>query len=112
MDPIPLNTVRVSVAMSRLIPLVLLLMRPASDISGAAADARAVLAGTAADTAVVAADARAAFAGTAANTAVAAADVAAVADSAGDLCRRVCRVRHHCGCHVPCSTRSDRRFWL
>ena len=62
-----------------------------------------LLADAAADTAVVAADARAAA------LADAAADVAAAVDSAGDLYRRACRVRRHCGLHVP---RSARRFWL
>ena len=38
-----------------------------------------------------------------------AADVSAAVDSAGDLYRRACRVRRHCGLHVP---RSARRFWL
>ena len=63
------------------------------------ADTTVVAADAAADTAVVAADARDAA------LADAAADVAAAVDSAGGLCR----VRHHCGLHVP---RSARRFWL
>ena len=50
-------------------------MGPVTDIAGAAADARAALAGAAADTAVAAADAWAALAGAAADTAVAAVDV-------------------------------------
>ena len=94
--------------MSRLIPLVQYTAVAAhvADIAGAAADiatdAQAdALADAAADTAVVAADARAAA------LADVAADVAAVVDSAGDPYRRACRVRRHCGLHVP---RSARRF--
>ena len=76
---------------------------PVADIAGdaadIAADARAAaLADATADNAVVAADAEA-------DTAV----VAAAVDSAGDLYRRACRVRRHCGLHVP---RFARRFWL
>ena len=80
--------------------LILLLIRGLPD---AAADTSVVAADATADTAAVAADARAA------TLADAAADVAAAVDSAGDLYRRACRVRRHCGLHVP---RSARRFWL
>ena len=71
-----------------LVPRLILLFKEKSECTYAAADA-------AADTAVVAADARAA------DLADAAADVAAAVDSAGDLYRRACRVRRHCGLHVP-----------
>ena len=91
MDPIPLNAVRAAAA------------DVAADISGTAVAAPvADIAGAAADTAV-AADARAAA------LADAAADFAAAVDSAGDLYRRACRVRRHCGLHVP---RSARLFWF
>ena len=80
--------------------LILLLIRGLPD---AAADTTVVAADATADTAAVAADARAA------TLADAAADVTAAVDSAGDFYRRACRVRRHCGLHVP---RSARRFWL
>ena len=88
---------------------------PVADIAGAAADARAAaLADAAADTVVVDVDAAADTAAVVADAravafADAAVDVAAAVDSAGDLYRRACRVRRHCGIHVP---RSARRFWL
>ena len=82
MDPIPLNAVRAAAADTAV---------PVADIADAAAD--------------VAADARAVLAGAAADTSI----VAAAVDSAGDLYRRACRVRRHCGLHVP---RSARRFSL
>ena len=101
-DSIPLNAVRAAAADVGADTAV-----PVADIAGAAAgvatDARAALAGAAADTAVVAADARAAA------LADAATDIAAAVDSAGDLYRRACHVRRHCGLHIP---RSTRRFWL
>ena len=119
MDPIPLNAVRAAAADVAAGISGTVVAAPAADIAGAAADvvadARAaalvdaaadtdvVVADAAADTAAVAADARAAA------LADAVADVAAPVDSAGDLYRRACRVRHHCGLHVP---RSARRFWL
>ena len=106
MDAIPLNAVRASAADVAADTAGTAIAVPVVNIAGAAADiatdARAALAGAAADSAVVAADARASFAD-------AAADVAAAADSAGDLNRRACRVRRHCGLHVPYSAR---RFWL
>ena len=92
MDPIPLNAVRAAAADTD----VTAIAAPVANIAGVAAGARDSLARAAADTAVVAADARTALARAAADTAVAAADVAAAADSAGDLYRRACRVRHHC----------------
>ena len=106
-DPIPLNAVRAAAADVAAGTSDTAVAAPVADIAGAAADivadARAAaLADAAADTAVVAADA-------AADNAVVAADVAAAVDSAGDLYRRACRVRRHCGLHVP---RSARRFWL
>ena len=100
MDLIPLNAVRAAAADVADDTSGIAVAAPVADIAGAAADI-AALADAAADTAVVAADARAAA------LADAAADVAG--DSAGDLYRRACRVRHHCGLHVP---RSARRFWL
>ena len=106
MDPIPLNAVRAAAADVAADTAGTAVAVPVADNAGAtagiAADAWAALVGAAADTAVVAADARAALADTAA-------DVAVAADSAGDLYRRACRVRHHCGLHVP---RFARRFWL
>ena len=85
MDPIPLNAVRAAAA------------DVAADTSGTA---------VAAPVADIAGDARAAaLADAAADTAVVAADI----DSAGDLYRRTCRARRHCGLYVP---RSARRFWL
>ena len=97
MDPIPLNAVRAAAA--DVAADTSGVAAPVTDIAGAAADivadARVVsLADTAADTAAVAADA-------VADTAVVAADVAAAVDLAGDLYRRACRVRRHCGLHVP-----------
>ena len=108
MDPIPLVAVRAAAAEVAADTSGTAGAAAVADIAGAAADiaadARAAaLADAAADTAVVAADARAAA------LADAAADVAATVDSAGDLYRRACRVRRHCGLHVP---RSARRFWL
>ena len=80
MDPIPLNTVRATVA------------DVAADTSGTA---------VAAPVAGAAADARAIFAGATADTAVAAGDIAAAAaDSAGEHYRCACRVRRHYGLHV------------
>ena len=75
----------------------------AAALADAAVDTAVVAVDAAADTAAVVADARAAA------FADAAVDVAAAVDSAGDLYRRACRVRRHCGIHVP---RSARRFWL
>ena len=100
MDPVPLNAVRAAAGDVADDTSGTAVAAPVADI---AADGRAALAGTAADTTVVAADARAAA------LADAAADVAAATDSAGDLYRRACRVRHHCGLHVP---RPACRFWL
>ena len=102
MDPIPLNAVRAAAADVAADTSGIAVAAPVAAIAGAAADI-AALVDAAADTAVVAADARAAA------LADAAADVAAAVDSAGDLYRRACRVRRHCGLHVP---RSARRFWL
>ena len=107
MDPIPLNAVRAAAADVAADTYGTAVAAPVVDIAGAAADigadARAAaLADAAADTAVVATDAWAAA------LADAAADVAAVIDSAGGLYRHACRVRRHCGLHVP---RSARRFW-
>ena len=107
MDHISLNAVRAAAADVAADTSGTAVAAPVADIAGAAADiaadARAAaLADAAADTAVVAADA-------ATDTAVVAADVAAAVDSAGDLFRRACRVRRHCGPHVP---RSARHFWL
>ena len=128
MDPIPLNAVRAAAADVAADIAGTAVAAPVADISGGAAadiaaDARAAaLADAAADVAVVAADARAAaLADAVADAAVvavdaraaaladAAADVAAAVDSAGDLNRRACHVRRHCGFHAP---RSARRFWL
>ena len=105
MDPIPLNAVRAAAADVAADTAGTAVAVPVADIAGvtAAADAWAAFAGPAADTAVVAADPRAAAL---ADTAT---DVAAAVNSAGDLYRRVCRVRCHCGLHVP---RFARRFWL
>ena len=108
MDPIPLNAVRAAAADVAADTSGTAVAAPVADIAGAAAgivaDARAAaLADATADTAAVAADARAAA------LADAAANVAAAVYSSGDLYRRACRVRHHCGLHVP---RSARRFWL
>ena len=121
--PIPLNAVRAAAADVAADTSGTVVAAPVAGIAGAAADiaadARAAaLADAAADTAVAGADARAAaLAAASAGTAVVAADaraaaladVAAAVDSAGDLYRRACRVRRHCGLHVP---RSARRFWL
>ena len=105
-DPIPLNAVRVAAANVAADTAGTAVAVPVDDFAGTAADiaadARAALAGAAANTAGVATDARAALAD-------AAADVAAAADLTGDLYCRACRVRRHCGLHVP---RSARRFWL
>ena len=118
MDPIPLNAVRAAANVAADTSGTVV-AAPVTDIAGAAADNAAVaraaaLADAAADTAVVAADAAAdtsavATDAWAAALADAAADVAGAVDSAGDLYRRACRVRCHCGLHVP---RSARRFWL
>ena len=118
MDPIPLNTVRAAADAAADTSGTAVAV-PVADIAGAAADNAAVAraaapADAAADTAVVAADAAADTAAVAADErsaalADAAADDAATVDSAGDLYRRACRVRRHCGLHVP---RSARRFWL
>ena len=98
MDATPLNAVRAAAADVAADTSGTAVAAPVADI---AADARAAaLADAAADTA---ADALAAA------LADAAADVAAAVDSAGDLYRRACRVRGHCGLHVP---RSARLFWL
>ena len=107
-DPIPLNTVRAAAADVAADTSGTAVAAPADDIAGAAADIAAdaqaaALADAVADTAIIAADARAAA------LVDAAADVAAAVDSAGDLYRRACRVRRHCGLHVP---RSARRFCL
>ena len=102
MDSIPLNVVRAAAADVADDTSGIAVAAPVADIAGAAADI-AALVDAAADTAVVAADARAAA------LADAVADVAAAVDSAGDLYRRACRVRRHCGLHVP---RPARRFWL
>ena len=104
MDPVPLNAVRAAAADGAADTSGTAVAAPVADIAGAAADiaadARAAaLSDAAADVAVVAADA----------TADTAAVVAAAVDSASDLYRRACRVRCHCGLHVP---RSARRFWL
>ena len=96
MDLVPLNAVRAAAADDAAGTSGTAVAAPVADIAGAAADI---------DAAVVAPDATA---DTAAVAAVAA-DVAAAVDSAGDLYRRACRVRRHCGLHVP---RSARRFWL
>ena len=108
MDPIPLNAVRAAAADVAADTSGTAVATLVADTAGAAADiaadARAVaLADAAADTAGVAADAWAAALADAAD------DVAAAVDSAGDLYRRACRVRRHCGIYVP---RSARRFWL
>ena len=113
-DPIPLNAVRAAAADVAAGTSDTAVAAPVADIAGAAADivanARAAAhADVAADTAVGAADAAADNAVVAAANTVVAADVAAAVDSAGDLYRRACRVRRHCGLHVP---RSTRRFWL
>ena len=105
MDPISLNAVRAAEADTAGTAVAASVV---DTTAGAAADARAAFAGVAAETAVVAADARAALVGAAAGTAA----VVTAADSAGDLYRRACRVRCHCGYHVPRSDRSGRRFWL
>ena len=89
MDPIPPNDVRAAAADAAADTSGTAVAAPDTDIAGAAAD--------------IAADAWAAA------LADAAADVAAAVDLAGDLYRRACRVRRHCGLHVP---RSARRFWL
>ena len=119
MDPISLNAVRAAAADVTADTSGTAVAAPFADIAGTAADIAAdgraaALADAAADTAVVAADA-------AADTAVVAADAraaaladavaydAAAVDLAGDLYRRACRVRCHCGLHVP---RSARHFWL
>ena len=92
MDPIPLNAVRAAAADVAADTSGTAVAAPVADIAGAAADiAAVVVADAAADNAVVAADA------------------AAAVLSAGDLYRRACRIRRHCGLHVP---RSARRFWL
>ena len=118
MDPIPLNAVRAAADVAADTSGTAV-AAPVADIAGAAADNAAVargaaLADAAVDTAVVAADAAADTAAVAADAraaalADAAADVAAAVDSAGNLYRRTCRVRRHCGLHVP---RSARCFWL
>ena len=108
MDRIPLNTVRAAAVDVAADTSGTAVAAPVADNAGAAADiaadARAdAFADAAAGTTVVAADAWAAA------LADSAADVAAAVDSAGDLYRRACRVRRHCGLHVP---RFARRFWL
>ena len=110
MDPVPLNAVRAAAADGAAGTSSTAVAAPVADIAGAAADIAADAWATArsdaaADVAVVAADATA---DTAAVAAVAA-DVAVAVDSSGDLYRHACRVRCHCGPHVP---RSARRFWL
>ena len=105
MDPIPLSAVRAAAADVAADTAGTAFTAPVAHSAGAAADiaadARAALAGVAADTAVIAADAQAALAH-------AAAEVATAADSAGDLYRRACRVRHYCGFHVPRSAHFER----
>ena len=101
MDPIPLNAVRAAAADVAADSSGTAVAAPVADIAGAAADI--VADARAAALADAAADARAAA------LANAAADIAAAVDSAGDLHRRACRVRRHCGLHV---LRSARRFWL
>ena len=108
MDPIPLNAVRATAADVTADTSGTAVAAPVADIAGAAADiaadARAAaLADAAAGTAVVTTDARAAA------LVYAVDDIAAAVDLAGDLYRRACHVRRHCGLHVP---RSARRFWL
>ena len=96
MDLIPLNAVRAAAADVAADSSGTAVAAPVADIAGAPAD--------------IAADARAAaLADAAADTAVVAADAAVTVDSAGDLYRRPCRVRRHCGIYVP---RSAHRFWL
>ena len=126
MDPTPLNAVRAAVANVAADTSGTAVAAPFADIAGAAADIAAdawaaALADSAADTAVVAADAAADTTVVAADTraaalADAAADIAAAVDSAGDLCRRACRVRRHCGLHVPRSAllalKPAARAWL
>ena len=111
MDPIPLNAVRAAAADVAADTSGTAIAAPVADIAGAAADiVDVVVADAAVDPAVVAADARAAaLADAATDTAVVVADVAAAVDLAGDLYRRACCVRRHCGLHVP---RSARHFWL
>ena len=119
MDPIPLNTVRAAAADVAADTSGTAVAAAVADIAGTATDiaadvGAAALADAVADTAVVAADATADTAVVAAGARAAAladvaAYVAATVDSAGDLYRRACRVRRHCGLHVP---RSARRFWL
>ena len=130
MDPILLNVLRVATADVAADTSGTAAAAPVVDIAGAAADNvanvwAAAFADAAADTAVVAVDAAADTAVVAADAAAdiavvaadaraaaladAAADVAAAVDSAGDLCRRACRVRRHCGLYVFCSAR---RFCL
>ena len=108
MDPIPLNAVRAAPADVAADTRGTAVAAPVADIAGAAADIAvgalaAALADAAADTTVVVADAWVAA------LADAAANIAAAVDSAGDFYRRACRVRRHCGLHVP---RPARRFWL
>ena len=108
MDLIPLNAVRAAAADVAADTSGTAVAAPVADIAGAAADIAAdartaALADAAADTVVVAADARVAALGDAA------VDVAVAVDSAGDLYRRACRVRRHCGLDVP---RFARRFCL
>ena len=112
MDPTPLSAVRTAVADVTADTAGYAVAAAVADTAGSANDARAALAGAAADTDVAAVDARGALAGSTANTAVAA-DVAAAttADPAGDLYRRACRVRRHCGLHVRRSARSGCLFW-
>ena len=85
MVPLPLNAVRAA----------------AADTAGSAV--AAPVADTAAD---ATADGRAALAGATTDTAF----VATAADLAGDLYRRACHTRRHCGFHVPRSARSSRHF--
>ena len=98
-----------------MVPLLILLHDArAAALADAAADTAVVTADATADTAVVTADAMPDTAAVAADAraaalADAAADVAAAVDSVDDLYRRACRVRRHCGLHVP---RSARHFWL
>ena len=109
MDPIPLNAVRAAAADVAADTSCIAVAAPVADVAGAAADTVALV-DAAADTAVVAADATADTAAVATDArASSLADVAAAVDSAGDLYRRACRVRRHCGLHIP---RSARRFWV
>ena len=78
-------------------------LTPNTRLSDPYPGAQAAIAGTAVDTGVAVADAWTALAGATADTAVAAADIADNAEQRRTTFTAACRVRRHCGLHVPSS---------